>query len=372
MIDDDVNFSAEILLKCRDFTENLVFFTERAGFKLTMIFPADSPHTAILSGHGLRIRIEKSDIDTDLSIHLISNDDSLLSKNDGLLKAPGGAQLFFKRNEVNCDDELVMPPLYEKMVIQRMRDGSDWVDGRAGMQYRDLIPNRLGGRFIASHIRIIEGGPVPDYVHHHHIRFQMIYCYKGWVRAVYEDQGEPFIMNAGDCILQPPHIRHQVLECSDHFEVIEIGCPAEHKTLVDHEMELPTSNIRTDRKFDGQKFVFHKKSEALETFIRWDGFNVRDTGIQNATDGEASVNVLTPSDQIDHEFMTHKAEFLFLVVLSGSMSIEIKEQSLILKEGDACSIPIDTAFRFIELSGDLEILEVALPGDYEKEQLSCF
>ena len=34
--------------------------------------------------------------------------------------------------------------------------------GRAGMVYRDLIPDRLGGAFIASHITIPEGGPVPD------------------------------------------------------------------------------------------------------------------------------------------------------------------------------------------------------------------
>ena len=62
------------------------------------------------------------------------------------------------------------------------------------MRYRDLIPDRLGGRFIASHILIPEGGPVADYVHFHHIRFQMIYCYRGWVKVAYEDQGEPMLM----------------------------------------------------------------------------------------------------------------------------------------------------------------------------------
>ena len=41
------------------------------------------------------------------------------------------------------------------------------------------------------------GGPVPDYVHFHKIRFQMIYCAKGWVRVSYEDQGEPFVVRPG-------------------------------------------------------------------------------------------------------------------------------------------------------------------------------
>ena len=46
------------------------------------------------------------------------------------------------------------------------------------MQYRDLIPGRLGGPYIASQLRIPNGGPVPDYVHHHHIIFQLIIATK--------------------------------------------------------------------------------------------------------------------------------------------------------------------------------------------------
>ena len=81
-------------------------------------------------------------------------------------------------------------------------------------------PAAQGGRFIASHITIPDGGPVPDYVHHHDVRFQVIHCVRGWVRVVYEDQGEPFTMHAGDTVLQPPHIRHRVLESSAGLEVL--------------------------------------------------------------------------------------------------------------------------------------------------------
>src|SRR5215468_913916 len=125
-------------------------------------------------------------------------------------------------------------------VISRLNATNNaWYVGRAGMQYRDLIPGRLGGRFIASHIRIPGGGPVPDYVHFHKIRFQMIYCRKGWTRLVYEDQGEPFLLSAGDCVLQPPEIRHRVLEASPGLEVIEIGTPALHDTIADWALPLP-------------------------------------------------------------------------------------------------------------------------------------
>src|SRR5215813_7726164 len=132
-----------------------------------------------------------------------------------------------------------------EFVISRLNATEDaWYVGRAGMQYRDLIPGRLGGRFIASHIRILDGGETSDYVHFHKILFQMIYCKAGWVRVVYEDQGPAFVLEAGDVVLQPPEIRHRVLESSPGLEVIEIACPAVHETFVDHDLKLPNAQIR--------------------------------------------------------------------------------------------------------------------------------
>ena len=72
------------------------------------------------------------------------------------------------------------------------------------MLYRDLIPGRLGGRYIASHITIPKGGPVSDWVHYHRIALQLIYVRRGWVRVVYQDGGEPFVMREGDLVIQPP------------------------------------------------------------------------------------------------------------------------------------------------------------------------
>jgi len=134
---------------------------------------------------------------------------------------------------------------------------SAWIKGRAGMEYRDLIPGRLGGKVIASHIRLAEGGDVPDYVHYHKIDFQVIYCLHGWIKVVYEDQGEPFWLERGDLILQPPEIRHRVLECTAGAEVIEISSPAEHETWVDHDLELPNHTIDSERLFGGRRFYRH-------------------------------------------------------------------------------------------------------------------
>eukprot|EP00966_Prymnesium_polylepis_P131857 3048958-Prymnesium_polylepis.1 len=92
---------------------------------------------------------------------------------------------------------------------------------------------------IASEIKIPTGGPVPDYPHFHLVRFQCIYCLAGWARLVYEGEGEPFVLAAGDLVIQPPTIRHRVLESSDGLEVLELGVPAEHATRADQSFPLP-------------------------------------------------------------------------------------------------------------------------------------
>ena len=124
------------------------------------------------------------------------------------------------------------------------------------------------------------------------IRFQMIYCAHGQVRLVYEDQGPPFVLAAGDCVLQPPRIRHRVLESSAGMEVVEVSCPAEHDTFFDHELELPTAAHRPDREFEGMRFLRHVASEAVWRPWRRRGFECRDLGIGAATRGLAAAMVV--------------------------------------------------------------------------------
>jgi quercetin dioxygenase-like cupin family protein len=142
------------------------------------------------------------------------------------LVSPGGTRIGIEP----LDPPVIQPPTEHAFVVRRLADGAPWVVGRAGMEYRDLVPGRLGGAMIASHIRIPTGGPVPDMVHYHKVGFQLIFCIRGWVDVVYEDQGGPRRLYPGDCFVQPPEIRHRVLHASDGIEVIEIGVPAEHVT----------------------------------------------------------------------------------------------------------------------------------------------
>jgi quercetin dioxygenase-like cupin family protein len=256
------------------------------GFRIEVIYPADDPHTAVLSREGASVRV---------------------TTRPGMPRPSGE-----------------LPP-FEPGFVLTSAEGSAG-EGRAGMLYRDLIPGRLGGRYIASHITIPQGGPVADWVHYHRVALQLIVVAKGWVRVVYEDQGEPFVMEAGDLVLQPPGIRHRVLESSPGLEVIEISAPAVHETLADHELELPNGRGDPDRLFGNQKFLRHVAAQSLET------------GVRQATAGMADARTLRLSAGQAITFPPHDGELVFGFVLEGSGDLHFG-QGLALAAADAFVIP---------------------------------
>jgi len=117
---------------------------------------------------------------------------------------------------------------------------------RSFMEYRDLgIEQATHGQFRAHVIRVKADAPGNHDMHttglHQHIcDFQMFYVLKGWIRFVYEGQGEQHFQ-AGDCVLQPAGIVHNELECSDDLEVLEIYSPAAHETRVVEQMPAATA-----------------------------------------------------------------------------------------------------------------------------------
>jgi mannose-6-phosphate isomerase-like protein (cupin superfamily) len=235
--------------------------------------------------------------------------------------------------------------------------------GRAGMTYRDLLPDRLGGHVIASHITIADGGPVPDYVHHHDIRFQVIHCVRGWVRLVYEDQGPPFVLEAGDTVLQPPHIRHRVLESSAGLEVLEVSSPAEHPTMVEHAVTLPTAVVAPDRDFGGQRFVRHRLADA--TWAPWRGamFEATDTGIGAATGGLAGVRtVRAVAAGATSDTTRHDDRLVLWFVEDGSAVLHLDEEARPFARDDAVAVPPGVEFRLADASADLRLVEVTLAG----------
>ena len=356
--------SSEVVLPCPELESTLAFFTENLGFQINAIFPADTPLVAVISGYGIRIRLESGGSGSPGKLRLLCRNPKEFAEGATELTAPNGTCIEL----VEANPPLVLPPVQQSFVLDLFSNNASWEVGRAGMLYRDLIPNRQGGRFIASHIRIPEGGPVEDYVHFHKIRFQMIYCYKGWVRVVYDEQGSPFVMYPGDCVLQPPQIRHRVLESSAGLEVIEISCPAEHETWADPDLDLPNTEARSKRDFSGQHFVFHQVADAKWNPWRMEGFEFRDTGIGTATKGLAGVRVVRPLNESRPMVCSHRGEFFFFFILEGEVTLTCEGlRSQRMEAGDSCVIPAQQRYALTNCSDDLELLEATFPAELETQ-----
>ena len=117
------------------------------------------------------------------------------------------------------------------MITTSFHKSADWKPGmRPYFQYRDLgIVEATKGKVLVHVIRATEASSGPGGYHTHDVEFQMNYVLRGWTRVEFEDVGE-VRFEAGDSWYQPPNIKHEVLEFSEDFEVIEICMPADFPT----------------------------------------------------------------------------------------------------------------------------------------------
>lgn len=285
----------------------------RDGFRLDLIYPADAPQCAILS----------------------NAEETVCVSTPNALDLPHG-----------------LPPFEAEFVLTRASARSG--QGRAGMLYRDLIPSRLGGRYIASHITIVEGGPVSDWVHYHQIALQMIYVRRGWVRVVYQDGGEPFVMREGDLVIQPPAIRHRVLEASAGLEVVEVSAPAVHATYADHVLQLPNGS-NPGRIYGGQYFLRHVANDT--PWSSADEGLAQETKAGIATSGLAEVRTLRPRQGNTLSFGGQDGELIFGFVLEGSATLHYRGLHEV-GPADAFVIPRGQPWQLTHPSTDFRLLHV--------------
>lgn len=330
-------------IPCHDVSGEVDFLIA-LGWRIVDVFPADDPRRVTLHGHGLRLVVVRG---TPIGARIIVDSD-----HDTVHTSPGGTSIEFRSNAG------VITPLVSEPCLTRDSD-DEWHTGRAGMLYRDLIPGRQGGAVIASHIRIPTGGPVPDYPHFHEVVFQLIFCHRGWVRLAYESQGEPFVLRAGDCVIQPPRIRHRVLESSDELHVVEVGHPAEHITIADHDFDFTKTPIDPQRTWDGQRFVRFVSEEATWTSNEG-GPKVADTGVSAATGDRADVRVIsvTPGDTWTTEPIDD-GRFQMFFVLAGSLRYESGSGPHDLAEGDNVVVAVGSSATF-SANSDARLLSVAI------------
>ena len=227
---------AEVRLPSRDLHEDLSFFGETLGFRLDSIFPADDPAVAVMSGHGLRLRLERGVDVAPGAIRILCDDPAGFAGGEHDLVAPNGARIEIRP----AAPALEMPPTRHDLLVQRSEGSGSWGVGRAGNALPRPHPGALGRqrhRLAHPHPgrRARAGhGALPCR------RVSAHLLLPGWVRVVYEDQGPPFTLDAGDCLIQPPEIRHRVLESSANAEGDRAGARRpRHPTMIDHALTLP-------------------------------------------------------------------------------------------------------------------------------------
>jgi mannose-6-phosphate isomerase-like protein (cupin superfamily) len=104
---------------------------------------------------------------------------------------------------------------------------------RSYAKYRDLGMAAATNGLAQAHVIKMIPPCDPTVVskrHYHDVEFQMIYVLKGWIKGEYDGAGE-VTMYEGSCWLQPPKIKHTVLDYSDDCELLEIILPAEFDTV---------------------------------------------------------------------------------------------------------------------------------------------
>lgn len=343
------------------------FFVDSLGFRVTRVFPADNPREIEVSGWGLTVLLRSAPAlagpvtGTSLRLPAEARAKGMATE----VTAPNGISIYFDTPSPT-PTTVALPQGVEVFVSDA---DAQWHVGRAGLEYRDLLPERLGGAVIASQIRLPHGGDVPDYVHYHQVALQFIYCRRGTIRVVYQDQGEPFEMRAGDCVLQPPGLRHQVLASSPGAEVVELACPAEHQTFGDLQLTLPNGVGRAGQRYEGQAFVWHRGEQAVpQASPAAPGWAWRDTGIGEATDKLADTGVWSAQAGAQ-PLVLEPALMHFLFVLEGQVALQgpaMTHQSLAgmstpVSEGAGLAIAPGDALHLLPAGdGPVQVLYTAL------------
>ena len=145
--------------------------------------------------------------------------------------------------------------------------------------------------------------------------------------------------------------------------MVEIGCPAEHRTVADHDLGLPTETLDPERDFGGQRFVRHVAEGAEWAPWRQPGFEARESGVEAATGGLAGVRFVRPArEPSGAEPSSHDGELAFAFVLDGGVTLTADGVEHRLGPADAVTVPAGLVHAWSQPTADLELLDVTLPA----------
>jgi len=104
---------------------------------------------------------------------------------------------------------------------------------------------------------------------------------------------------------------------------------------------------------------------AAATWAPWrvQGFEASETGIAAATGGLAGIRVVRPKGPLTAMRQSHPTEFCFYFVLRGTVAVDLDGATQRLAADDSIAIPGGMPYTLSNASGDLELLEITLPGE---------
>lgn len=146
-------------------------------------------------------------------------------------KAQARAKAVAKPPKPGKPPKIVWKP--QTFMASHLKDALFKTGLRSYAAYRDLGVEKATGGAVQAHVIRLLGKCDPKVVsipHYHGVQFQFLYMLKGWMIGEYEGAGR-VKMTAGSCWIQPPGIRHQVIDYSDGCEMVEIILPAKFATV---------------------------------------------------------------------------------------------------------------------------------------------
>jgi hypothetical protein len=133
---------AEIRLATQELRDDLPFYTKDAGDAAGHDLSRRQSRGGGAVGPRAAPAHRKGRAEAPGTLRILTDDPDGFAGGQRLLTAPNGTRV--EIDELN--PPLVLPATEHAFVVRRLADQAPWIIGRAGMQYRDLVPSRLGGR----------------------------------------------------------------------------------------------------------------------------------------------------------------------------------------------------------------------------------
>lgn len=138
-----------------------------------------------------------------------------------------------------------LPQTAQSFAFNHLEESSFVAGLRTYAQYRDLGFKEATSGLAQAHVIRFVPPCRPEEVsklHFHDVAFQMIYVLKGSITSEFEGHGV-HRFKAGSCWIQPPGIKHKVLDYSDDCEVLEVVLPADFDTVEIEAAEIEAAQI---------------------------------------------------------------------------------------------------------------------------------